>query len=78
MTDGRETASGTNSVSIETTGMTGGDRLDRMDPRTRDRLAQQRQENYTFNENHRIVINDLAAMSMVDLRGEGRGIRSQP
>jgi transcription termination factor Rho len=41
---------------------------DRMDPRTRDRLAQQRPENYTFNENHRIVINDLAAMSMVDLR----------
>jgi len=49
----------------------GGDRNerpDRIDPRTRDRLAQQRQENYSFNENHRIVINDLAAMSMVDLR----------
>jgi transcription termination factor Rho len=46
----------------------GGYERDRMDPRTRDRLAQQRQENYTFNENHRIVINDLAAMSMVDLR----------
>ena len=45
-----------------------GERADRLDPRTRDRLAQQRQENYTFNENHRIVINDLAAMSMVDLR----------
>jgi transcription termination factor Rho len=46
----------------------GGERTDRLDPRTRDRLAQQRNENYTFNENHRIVINDLAAMSMVDLR----------
>ncbi len=46
----------------------GADRLDRMDPRTRDRLAQARPENYTFNENHRIVINDLAAMRMVDLR----------
>jgi len=45
-----------------------GERTDRIDPRTRDRLAQQRQENYTFNENHRIVINDLAAMTMVDLR----------
>lgn len=45
-----------------------GERSERLDPRTRDRLAQQRNENYTFNENHRIVINDLAAMSMVDLR----------
>ncbi len=44
------------------------ERGDRVDPRTRDRLAQQRQESYTFNEEHRIVINDLAAMSMVDLR----------
>jgi transcription termination factor Rho len=44
------------------------ERGERLDPRTRDRLAQQRNENYTFNESHRIVINDLAAMSMIDLR----------
>jgi transcription termination factor Rho len=44
------------------------ERGERLDPRTRDRLAQQRNENYTFNEADRIVINDLAAMSMVDLR----------
>ncbi len=63
---------------VDRSGGDRGERSDRLDPRTRDRLAQQRQENYTFNENHRVVINDLAAMSIGGPSGKGRRIRPQP
>jgi transcription termination factor Rho len=44
------------------------ERSDRLDPRTRDRLAQMKPETYNFDESNKVVINDLTAMVMIDLR----------